>query len=50
MLNSLGAFKSPYSIKDFVLACEADSKGRTGLENKPYPQSEYLLKIAKASL
>lgn len=47
MLNSLGGFNSLTTVKEFVLACEADSKGRTGLENKPYPQADYLLQITK---
>ena len=48
MLYSLGAFKAPNSIiEDFAIACEADSKGRTGLEKQPYPQSDYLLKAVK---
>ena len=48
MLAKLNAFKpSNETINDFVLACEADSKGRTGLENNAYPQAEYLQKIAK---
>jgi tRNA nucleotidyltransferase (CCA-adding enzyme) len=25
-----------------LLACEADSRGRQGLEHSPYPQREYL--------
>ncbi len=50
MLSALGAFKiSNSTLFDFVLACEADSKGRTGLENKPYPQANYLIKAAEAS-
>ena len=50
MLGSLSTFKATNSvIEDFVLACEADAKGRTGLENKPYPQSAYLLKAAEAA-
>ena len=49
ILNTLGAFKLGNSaINDFVLACEADAKGRTGLENTPYPQSSYLIKAAEA--
>jgi len=50
MLSSLGAFKpSNSTIKDFVLACEADSKGRTGLERAPYPQSSYILGAVEAA-
>jgi len=50
MLGSLGTFKESSSIvEDFVLACEADAKGRTGLENNPYPQADYVLKAASAA-
>ncbi|MCK5828984.1 MAG: multifunctional CCA addition/repair protein [Methylococcales bacterium] len=50
ILSSLGAFKESSSIvKDFVLACEADSKGRTGLENNPYPQANYVLQAASVA-
>jgi len=34
-----------------LLACEADARGRKGLENRPYPQAERLraaLRAAKA--
>ncbi|MCK4842336.1 MAG: multifunctional CCA addition/repair protein [Methylococcales bacterium] len=48
MLNSLAAFKSATSsIENFVIACEADARGRTGFENKPYPQATHLLKLAE---
>ena len=50
LLASLGAFKPPHSLlEDFVLACEADSKGRTGLEHTPYPQADYLLQAANVA-
>lgn len=50
LLASLSAFKPKNTmVNDFAVACEADSKGRTGLENKPYPQSIYLLNAAKAA-
>ena len=42
LLAALGAFKQLNQVADFVLACEADAKGRTGLENQPYPQADYL--------
>ncbi len=49
MLSSLGAFKAESAtLKDFVLACEADCKGRTGLENTTYPQAAFLLSVAEA--
>jgi len=36
------AFRRPERFTQALLACEADSRGRTGLENLPYPQREYL--------
>jgi len=49
MLSALGAFKASNStLNDFIIACEADAKGRTGLENTPYLQSAYLIASADA--
>jgi tRNA nucleotidyltransferase (CCA-adding enzyme) len=42
MLGALGAFKKSNRLPEFLLACEADAKGRTGLENTPYPQAGLL--------
>jgi tRNA nucleotidyltransferase (CCA-adding enzyme) len=36
------AFRRPERFAQALLACEADSRGRTGLESAPYPQREYL--------
>ena len=36
------AFRRPERFTQALLACEADSRGRTGLETVPYPQREYL--------
>jgi tRNA nucleotidyltransferase (CCA-adding enzyme) len=36
------AFRRPERFAQALLACEADSRGRTGLEAKPYPQRDYL--------
>lgn len=50
LLDSLNIFNNkPSLVEDFVLACEADAKGRTGLENNPYPQANRLLMIAQAA-
>lgn len=42
LLESLDAFRRPARFEQFVLACEADARGRQGLEQRDYPQSEYL--------
>lgn len=36
------AFRRPERFADFLTACEADARGRTGLEDKPYPQAALL--------
>jgi tRNA nucleotidyltransferase (CCA-adding enzyme) len=36
------AFRRPERFAQALLACEADSRGRTGLESVPYPQRAYL--------
>ncbi len=43
LLEGLDAFRRPERVKDFVLACKADSRGRTGFEERPYPQAARLL-------
>jgi tRNA nucleotidyltransferase (CCA-adding enzyme) len=42
LLESLDAFRRPARFEQFVLACEADARGRKGLEQRDYPQSDYL--------
>lgn len=49
LLSTLGAFKANNTLADFLLACEADAKGRTGFENKPYPQATIFAKAASAA-
>jgi len=49
LLNTLGVFKQHNQFPEFLLACEADAKGRTGLEHEPYPQAAYLLAVAKTA-
>jgi len=40
VLKASGAFQDSNKLEQFLLVCEADARGRTGLENKPYPQAE----------
>ena len=49
LLESLDAFRRPERVEMFVLACEADARGRTGLEDNPYPQREQLLRAFDAA-
>jgi len=49
MLAALGAYKANHKLPEFLLACEADAKGRTGFEHIPYPQAERISGAAKAA-
>lgn len=42
LLTSLGVHKQQHKLAEFLLACEADARGRTGFENTPYPQANVL--------
>jgi tRNA nucleotidyltransferase (CCA-adding enzyme) len=48
LLTLLGVHKPQHKFNEFLLACEADAKGRTGFENIPYPQADLLRAAAKA--
>jgi len=50
MLQTLGAFKPDSRLEEFLQACEADARGRTGFEDRPYPQAEYIRSAAMAAL
>jgi len=49
MLQNIGAFKAENQLQDFLLACEADARGRTGFENVAYPQAEFIELAAKTA-
>jgi tRNA nucleotidyltransferase (CCA-adding enzyme) len=42
-LESCDALRRPERFANFLMACEADARGRTGLENREYPQRGYFL-------
>lgn len=42
LLETADALRRPDRFRRFLLACEADAKGRLGLEQRPYPQADYL--------
>jgi len=47
-LAALNAFKPDNHLHLFLLACEADAKGRTGFEHTPYPQAHLFKQAAEA--
>jgi tRNA nucleotidyltransferase (CCA-adding enzyme) len=42
VLEKTDAFRRPDRFEKFLLACEADARGRTGLEHRDYPQADFL--------
>jgi tRNA nucleotidyltransferase (CCA-adding enzyme) len=54
VLERLDAFRRPARFEQWVLACEADARGRKGLENRDYPQADHLRRardtVAKVTL
>ena len=42
LLERLDVFRQPDVLPGFIMACEADFLGRKGLQDRPYPQGEYL--------
>lgn len=42
LFKATDALRRPERFHQFLLACTADAQGRTGFENRPYPQATYL--------
>jgi tRNA nucleotidyltransferase (CCA-adding enzyme) len=40
-LEAIDAFRRPERFEKFLIACEADARGRTGFEDNDYPQAKY---------
>ena len=49
-LAVLGAFKPRHTLEAFLLACEADAKGRRGFEYSAYPQADIFRLAAQAAI
>ena len=42
LLQRLDVLRRPERVEAFIQCCECDARGRLGLENRPYPQADYL--------
>jgi tRNA nucleotidyltransferase (CCA-adding enzyme) len=49
-LMQLDAIRQPARFEDFLKACEADSRGRTGFESCETPAADLMRKVLKAAL
>ena len=50
LIEAVDAMRRPERFQEFLLACEADARGRSGLEDRPYPQAELLRAALAAAL
>ncbi len=49
VLEKTDAFRRPGRFERFLQACEADARGRTGFENRRYPQAGYFRRAYAAA-
>ncbi|UEO01407.1 multifunctional CCA addition/repair protein [Acidiferrobacter thiooxydans] len=42
LIEAVDGFRRPGRFLEFLGACEADARGRSGLEDRPYPQAPWL--------
>lgn len=43
LLHRIDALRRPEQLQQFLQACEADARGRSGFEGRAYPQADYLM-------
>jgi tRNA nucleotidyltransferase (CCA-adding enzyme) len=48
LLEKLDAFRRPERFEKFLIACEADARGRKGFEDRLFPEADHLRKIFAA--
>ncbi|CAH0224519.1 multifunctional CCA addition/repair protein [Pseudomonas brassicacearum] len=49
LLQSFDVYRRPQRFEEFISACEMDARGRKGLEDRSYPQADYLRGAAAAA-
>lgn len=50
LFDRIDAWRKPHRVEQIALTSEADARGRTGFENNPYPQGEFLRKAFEIAL
>lgn len=49
VLEKTDAFRRPDRFEQFLVTCEADARGRAGLEDRRYPQADFLRRALAAA-
>jgi tRNA nucleotidyltransferase (CCA-adding enzyme) len=50
LFNNIDLWRKPERLQQILIACKADSRGRTGFENIEYSQVEYITEMAEVCL
>ena len=50
LLQATDGLRRPDRFEAFLLACEADARGRLGKEDEPYPQADYLRQAREVAM
>jgi tRNA nucleotidyltransferase (CCA-adding enzyme) len=48
LLQRLDVMRRPERVEEFIQACQCDARGRLGLENRPYPQADFMRSAMQA--
>jgi len=49
LFDGVDLFRRPERFDQMLIACEADFRGRSGYQDRPYPQAELLRQLARAA-
>jgi len=49
VITAVDGLRQPERFEEFLLACEADMRGRKGLEDRPYPQADVFRTALRAA-
>ena len=49
LFNRFNVWRKPQRFQEFLQVCLADTRGRTGFENKDYPQIDYINQLLHAA-
>ena len=49
LFNRFDVWRKPQRFQEFLLVCLADTRGRTGFENREYPQIDYINQLLEAA-
>ncbi|KAA9002508.1 multifunctional CCA addition/repair protein [Affinibrenneria salicis] len=49
LFDATDVWRKPHRLEQMIIASEADARGRTGFEQNPYPQGDYLREVFRVA-